>query len=432
MDFKNIKRTILIGLLLLLPWGCSSTPPLLPEQELKESRDTQTLSTENDEKLWGGEGLSHDPKQVAQARMRTMSSYHENYLVGAGDIIEIIYNFRYELTPEEYILEIQDDLNIQLLFNSAISRNVRIRMDGKITLPLIGEIAVANKSTREVQQEISEKYSHYIKDPVVTVEVQKGNVKIQELKKAITTAARGQSKLIPVRPDGMITLPLIGDVQASGLTIPEIRYEINRRYSVIVRNLDTTVILKKIISNQIYVLGEVYRPGVFTTPYPVTSIQAIAMAGGLKNDANEDSIVVLRDVGLPVPKGIRIDLGQLFSMEKSSLSEEWEVRRKKLELKLSKEGITDIAQIRAAYSDLGDWTFIHNDVALRRNDIVYVPKSFIGSVDKFIDQWFTRGVYSAFPADSTMDFILDTWDVIHIDERRTYSINENDNIIVGE
>jgi polysaccharide export outer membrane protein len=297
-------------------------------------------------------------------------------------------------------------------------------MDGKISLPLIGDISAANKTPLEVQKEISEKYSKYIKDPVVTVEVRKGNVKIQELKKAITTAARGQSKLIPVRPDGMITLPLIGDVQAAGLTIPEIRYEVNRRYATLVRNLDTTVILKEIKSNQVYVLGEVYNPGSFTTPYSITSMQAIAMAGGLKTDANDSSIIVLRDVGLPVPKGVKIDLDQIFSLEKSDLAEEWEARRKKLEEKLEKEGITDASQIRQAYAGLGDWTFVHNDVVLRRNDIVYVPRSFIGSVDRFIDQWFTRGLYSVFPSDSTMDFILDTWDVIHIDEQRSYRITD--------
>lgn len=429
MECKWFKLVWLIGIFLPVFWGCSSRQQLPPEPELSPSADTQTLPTESDEELWGGKSLSHDTKQVAQARMRSMSAFQEDYLVGAGDVIEIIYNFRYELTPEEYILEIQDDLNIQLLFNPSLSRTVSIRMDGKITLPLIGEVEVANKTSLEVQKEITSRYSQYIKDPVVTVEVRKGNVKIDELKKSITTAARGQSKLIPVRPDGMITLPLIGDVQAAGLTIPEIRYEVNRRYAALVRNLDTTVILKQIISNQIYVLGEVYTPGVFTTPYAVTSMQAIAMAGGLKPDANEDSIVVLRDVGLPVPKGIRIDLDQIFSLEKSSLAEEWEKRRKALEEKLADEGITDLSEVRAAYSGLGDWNFVHNDVVLRRNDIVYVPRSFIGNVDKFIDQWFTRGLYSAFPADSTMDFILDTWDVIHIDERRTYRVNETDTII---
>jgi len=92
------------------------------------------------------------------------------------------------------------------------------------------------------------------------------------------------------------------------------------------------------------------------------------------------------------------------------------------------EGLEDMTQ--EVYADLGDWNFINNDLVLRRNDIIYVPKTFIGSVNKFIDQWFTKGLYSAFPDDSTMDFILDTWDVIHIDERRSYNVNETDTIVV--
>ena len=79
------------------------------------------------------------------------------------------------------------------------------------------------------------------------------------------------------------------------------------------------------------------------------------------------------------------------------------------------EGREDVSE--AIFAELGDWRFIRNDLVLHRNDIVYVPKSFIAEVDKFIDQVFTRGVYSLAPADSTMDFILDTWDVIHLRDR---------------
>jgi len=417
-----------IYFLLIICWGCASKPELPPEPVLEETRAPRTLATEDDEALWGGTALTRDTKQVVQSRMDTLSAFQSEYKIGPSDIIEIIYNFRYELTPDEYILEVQDDLSIDFLFNPALSRKVRVRMDGKITLPLVGEVLAAEKTSYELQQYLLKEYIKYIKEPNISVVVVKGNIKIEELKKAITTAARGQSKIVPVRPDGRITLPLIGDIQAAGLTIPELRYEVNRQYAKLVRNLDTTVILKQVMSPKVYVMGEVIKPGGYETPQPVTAMQAIAMAGGLKETAKADSVVILRDIGLPVPKGIRLDIDDIFSLEKSDLSEEWEERRKRLQEKLAEEGLEDMTQ--EVYADLGDWNFIHNDLVLRRNDIVYVPKTFIASVNKFINQWFTKGIYSAFPDDSTMDFILDTWDVIHIDERRSYSVNETDTITV--
>ena len=417
---------IIFLLILLVGWGCASKPELPPEPTLEETRSTKTLSTEDDESLWGGAALTRDTKQVIQSRMDTLSAFQDEYKIGPSDIIEIIYNFRYELTPDEYILEVQDDLSIDFLFNPELSRKVRVRMDGKITLPLVGEVVAAEKTAVKLHQDLTQKYIKYIKNPNISVVVVKGNIKIEELKKAITTAARGQSKIVPVRPDGRITLPLIGDVQAAGLTVPELRYEVNRQYAKLVRNLDTTVILKQVRSPKVYVMGEVIKPGGYETPQPVTAMQAIAMAGGLKETANADSVVVLRDIGLPVPKGIRLDIEDIFDLEKSDLAKEWEERRKRLREKLADEGKQDMTQ--DVYAEMGDWNFIHNDLALHRNDIIYVPKTFIAGVDKFINQWFTKGLYSALPEDSTMGFILDTWDVIHIDERRTYRVSETDTI----
>ena len=416
--------------MLIAVFGCASRSELPPEPSLEETKSSTILATEDDEALWGGTSLTRDTTQVIQSRMDTLSAFQGQYKIGPSDIIEIIYNFRYELTPEEYILEVQDDLNIEFLFHPKLSRKVRIRMDGKITLPLVGEVLAANKTAPELKQDLLTRYLKYIKGSDISVIVVKGNIKIQELKKAITTAARGQSKIVPVRPDGRITLPLIGDVQAAGLTVPELRYEVNRQYAKYVRNLDTTVILKQVKSPKVFVMGEVERPGGYETPQPITAMQAIAMAGGLKDTANDDSVVVLRDMGLPVPKGIRLDIDDIFDLDKSDLAEEWEERRKKLQERLAEDGNEEMTQ--EVYAEMGDWNFINNDLVLHRNDIIYVPKTFIAGVDKFIDQWFTKGVYSAFPADSTMDFILDTWDVMHIDERRSYRINETDTIRVDE
>jgi hypothetical protein len=59
------------------------------------------------------------------------------------------------------------------------------------------------------------------------------------------------------------------------------------------------------------------------------------------------------------------------------------------------------------------------DILIQKNDVIFVPKTFITKVDEFIDQWFTRGLYSLFPAGSTLDFIIDL-DTVRNINKRTY------------
>jgi polysaccharide export outer membrane protein len=98
-----------------------------------------------------------------------------------------------------------------------------------------------------------------------------------------------------VRPDGQITLQLVGDVQAAGRTPSEIQQEISRR---LVRFLkgepNVTVTVAQVNSYRVYVVGRVNQPGEFTPDSPVTVLQAIALARGLTEFADPDHIVVMR------------------------------------------------------------------------------------------------------------------------------------------
>jgi polysaccharide export outer membrane protein len=100
-----------------------------------------------------------------------------------------------------------------------------------------------------------------------------------------------------VRSDGKISVKLINDVQASGLTALQLKEEITRRLEEFVPGVEVTVIVLQMVSNRIYVQGEVTRPG----PYPfngdLTVIQALAQAGGMTPYADRNSIIILRDNG---------------------------------------------------------------------------------------------------------------------------------------
>jgi polysaccharide export outer membrane protein len=105
------------------------------------------------------------------------------------------------------------------------------------------------------------------------------------------------TKQLIVRPDGKITYPLIGEVQAAGKTVKQLQEEILKRLEKFVTDAHVTVILLKAQNYKIYVTGKVMRPGDFLTGKPVNVMQAISMAGGLTPFASPGSIMVLRTVG---------------------------------------------------------------------------------------------------------------------------------------
>jgi polysaccharide biosynthesis/export protein len=102
------------------------------------------------------------------------------------------------------------------------------------------------------------------------------------------------SRTVPVRPDGKISLPLLNDIQAVGLTPTELAAQITEKLSKLVNNPEVTVIVTAINSQRIYVLGEVARAGAYPMLPNMTVLQAISSAGGLGQFANQKNIYILR------------------------------------------------------------------------------------------------------------------------------------------
>ncbi len=97
-----------------------------------------------------------------------------------------------------------------------------------------------------------------------------------------------------VRPDGKITLPLVNDIQAAGLTPTELAAAIMKVLSKYVNNPQVTVKVEQINSKMVYILGEVYKPGGLPLLRKLTVLQALALAGGPTQFANSKKIYVLR------------------------------------------------------------------------------------------------------------------------------------------
>ncbi len=100
---------------------------------------------------------------------------------------------------------------------------------------------------------------------------------------------------ILVRPDGMITVPLVGDVQASGLTPLQLADQIAEKLKKYVQTPNVSVVVGEIHSKVIYLLGEVAKKGPVEMTSGMTLLDAIAAAGGLTDYANAKKIYILRD-----------------------------------------------------------------------------------------------------------------------------------------
>jgi polysaccharide export outer membrane protein len=99
---------------------------------------------------------------------------------------------------------------------------------------------------------------------------------------------------VVVRPDGKISLPLLNDVHAAGLTPEALAQMVEKAATKFVKDSDATVIVKEIRSRKVFVLGEVARPGVFPLTSETTVLQLIAAVGGLLQYADRKNILIVR------------------------------------------------------------------------------------------------------------------------------------------
>ena len=102
------------------------------------------------------------------------------------------------------------------------------------------------------------------------------------------------SRSVPVRADGKISLPLVGELQASGQTPKQLEQEITKRLQSYISEPEVTVIVQDSKSHKINILGMVVRPGAYLLSGSTTVLDAIALAGGFKDFAKQKSIYVLR------------------------------------------------------------------------------------------------------------------------------------------
>ena len=99
---------------------------------------------------------------------------------------------------------------------------------------------------------------------------------------------------VAVRPDGMVTLPLIRDVKAAGLTPNELADRIQEALREFITDPSVTVVVRQMNSRKVFITGEVAKPGAYPLASPMTVMQLIAIAGGINEFAEANGISVMR------------------------------------------------------------------------------------------------------------------------------------------
>ena len=156
------------------------------------------------------------------------------------------------------------------------------------------------------------------------------------------------NETVMIRPDGRISLQLANEVMAAGLAPDELRKSLSDRYGKEINKPEISVIVRSFSMQRVYVDGEVFRPGMLPLAGPVTIHQAVAAAGGFRETARRTDVIIIRQVqGRPVP--LKVNMEEVLKNEDPS-----------------------------------------QDVFLAPFDIVYVPRSNIAEVNKFVDLYIRR------------------------------------------
>lgn len=97
-----------------------------------------------------------------------------------------------------------------------------------------------------------------------------------------------------VRPDGKITLPLIGEIQAGNLTPMQLTEQLTKAFGEYINKPEVTVSIQAVLSKKYYITGEVNRPGAYALVVPITVMEALSNSGGFREFANKKKIVIMR------------------------------------------------------------------------------------------------------------------------------------------
>jgi polysaccharide export outer membrane protein len=293
------------------------------------------------------------------------------YRLRPNDQLQFIYLItrrqdqgEYRFTPgDEVLIESVADED---LTRGTLERGLVIQPDGTITVRLLGQIHAAGLTVSQLRTALETKYKRLYDEPSIDVTPVKTDTLAEDIRNAVggQSGLQQQALVVTVMPDGKIRLPGIGGLCVQGYSLPELKKEINLRYREVVVGLEVEPILTQQANHFVYVLGQVGTPDRIQLEGPTTALGAIAQAGGHLPDGNMRQVVILRR------------------------AEDWRL-------------ISTMLDLQGAV--FGKRPTPTDEIWLRDGDVVIVPDKPIVRLDNWIDQIFTRGIYSVAPISISYD-----------------------------
>lgn len=290
-------RSLCFGVtaLAVLAAGCSTPYSKIPVGE---------------EVLLGKTSYSFDEEEA------TANIFRE-YKIAPGDVLDVLFQIQTWTEKEKFELAVDHTVDIKFTQTPELNQSQRIRPDGTISLPYIGNIHVVGKSVEELTRELEEKYGTILRNPKLYVIVPEFRSAIKELKQDLHTAPRGLSRLVTVRPDGHVTFPMVGDVKVVSRTIPEVNKELNTLYENVLPGLHCDLFLEQHSGSVVYVAGRVKSPGSYKIVKPISILEALTLAGGTLYGGAMDGVIVVRKRDEKL-YATRVDLTRSLSFEEES------------------------------------------------------------------------------------------------------------------
>jgi polysaccharide export outer membrane protein len=300
---------------------------------------------------------------VAHARTAQVAEYR----IRVDDQLDMFYRLTREETPTPYRLNVGDEIQVESFTDRELDRNLLIQPDGSITLRLLGQVHATGRTVTQLSEALEQQYKKYYRVPAITVTPLKVNTQLEDLRNTVDRRQGLGGQLISIRvtPEGTISLPLIGSTHVQGLTLPELKREVNERYRERIDGMEIMPVLTQRAPRFFYVLGEVRTPGRFEMTGPTTVLQALSMAGSWNVGAHISQVVVFRR------------------------GDDWRLMATMVNL----EGALRGRQPNPP-----------GEIWLSDSDVVIVPKSRIVELDDFIQLVFTRGLYGVFPMQASIAF----------------------------
>ncbi len=339
------------------------------------------------------------PGDVYRVDIRPASITTKLFKIEANTTMRLVASFG---SGAYHIME-GDQIRVDFVTDSSLNFDATVRPDGKITIPKIGEVMARGKTAGELARTVTKACEAKVNDPRVTVsltgineapinditgdftispdgklivpilgEVEAAGLTPQELSKKLTKLARrkfannlqidvvprnfvptglvGYDRTVTVTPSGEIMLPAIGNIKVEGNTLPELRDKLRKSMQKYYANpIDISITLISSAKRVVYVSGEVKIPGSYPLANSMTLLKAIMEAGGVTPEGDLSSVVLIH-------------------------------YGKNEELTIYKSNLEEVLEKNLRFQDL----------ALSSQDVIYVPKTGISKANQFIDQYINK------------------------------------------